>query len=1017
MASSCGNFECQYSVKGDGDIPIVKYKSTKTGLTVFIADVEGPIVNGYICLATEAHDDDGLPHTLEHLVFMGSEDFPYKGVLDLLANRCLASGTNAWTDTDHTCYTMTNAGSEGFLNLLPVYLEHILYPTLTESAYITEVHHVNEEGEDAGVVYCEMQARENTDESRCHLEMVRNMYPGHCGYKSETGGIMKNLRESTSHAKVCSYHKAFYRPDNLSIIITGHVEPDKVFAALQSLEEKIISKGPLPLFSRPWQSEVPPLEASVMKTVPYPSDNESHGMVKVAWRGPKAKDQYKLTSLFVLYDYLHDSPISPLQRDFVELEDPYCSKVHCSMMENSECCIFISFQNIIKEKLSQIYPRLTDILNKLATGQEKIDMTRMYNVIHRKVLERLSSVEDHPHEIVAHNLIGDFLFGDTKEDLETRTSVISILKDLKSKPEEFWVALINQYFINKPNVVIIGEPSKALMEEIGKTEAERVAKQQNDLGKDGLKKMGEILEKATEENEQEPLDSIITDISVPNVSQIYFHPIIPYSNHSRDAANRNPKFPLADIPFQFHLDDIHTNFVQISALLDSNGVSQELKYYLPIFCEVLFESPVVRNGVLISHEEVIQQLHADTLVTEANLGIDGEKFYCGYIPQVVQVLLKVEKEKYEKGVTWLKDLLYNIKFTAERLRIVAKRMSNDIAEYKNKGYTVVRTLLKSIIFSSECNHVISSMLKQETFLEQILQQLDKEPEVVESRMNQLLQVLTRPSNLTIHMSADTSRLEAEHPLPHRVWTDFNHKKDQFPPDRCTMKKTSEFVLSMESSPEKQIIVGVGSVESSYLVQVVPCIDSYSHPDYPAIMVFIQYLTQLEGPMWRQIRGLGLSYHYSMYVQPESGLLYFLLAKSTHIVNAFKEARDIVSGYAKGETEFGEIELESAKSSLTFEVIEKEKTVSEASKECLLSYYRGVSHTYNRDLLQKITKVSIADLQRVGEKYMAPLFDVSQIRCALCCHPSKVEEITGDFRKLSIELKILKSLEEDFLCRL
>lgn len=47
-------------------------------------------------LATEAHDDDGLPHTLEHLIFLGSELYPYKGVLDLLANRCLASGTNAW---------------------------------------------------------------------------------------------------------------------------------------------------------------------------------------------------------------------------------------------------------------------------------------------------------------------------------------------------------------------------------------------------------------------------------------------------------------------------------------------------------------------------------------------------------------------------------------------------------------------------------------------------------------------------------------------------------------------------------------------------------------------------------------------------------------------------------------------------------------------------------------------------------------------------------------------------------
>ena len=28
--------------------------------------------------ATEAHDDDGLPHTLEHLIFMGSEKYPFK---------------------------------------------------------------------------------------------------------------------------------------------------------------------------------------------------------------------------------------------------------------------------------------------------------------------------------------------------------------------------------------------------------------------------------------------------------------------------------------------------------------------------------------------------------------------------------------------------------------------------------------------------------------------------------------------------------------------------------------------------------------------------------------------------------------------------------------------------------------------------------------------------------------------------------------------------------------------------
>lgn len=86
--------------------------------------------------ATEAHDDDGLPHTLEHLIFLGSELYPFKGVLDLLANRCLASGTNAWTDTDHTCYTVKTVGKNGFLNLLPIYLDHVLYPTLSVSFFV-----------------------------------------------------------------------------------------------------------------------------------------------------------------------------------------------------------------------------------------------------------------------------------------------------------------------------------------------------------------------------------------------------------------------------------------------------------------------------------------------------------------------------------------------------------------------------------------------------------------------------------------------------------------------------------------------------------------------------------------------------------------------------------------------------------------------------------------------------------------------------------------------------------------
>ena len=78
-----------------GGVLAQKYRSQRTGIVVCLAQVEGPLVNGFFCLgkiivngcgllissthsATEAHDDDGLPHTLEHLIFMGSEKYPYK---------------------------------------------------------------------------------------------------------------------------------------------------------------------------------------------------------------------------------------------------------------------------------------------------------------------------------------------------------------------------------------------------------------------------------------------------------------------------------------------------------------------------------------------------------------------------------------------------------------------------------------------------------------------------------------------------------------------------------------------------------------------------------------------------------------------------------------------------------------------------------------------------------------------------------------------------------------------------
>lgn len=301
------------------------YRSKRTGLSAVLIQHKSPIVNGYFAVSSEIHNDSGAPHTLEHLIFMGSKSYPYKGLLDTLGNKMLSS-TNAWTAVDQTVYTLGTAGWEGFKTLLPVYIDHVVNPTLTDECCLTEVFHIDGNAEEKGVVFSEMQGIENTSSSRMQGCVQKALYGTDSAFSSETGGLMGALRVLTNN-EIQTFHKAMYTPNNLSIIVTGDVDPEEFLSVVQTIDDDLETAPEH--YVRPFVDTEPSsyISKSDVRHIEFPELDESIGEALISWIGPKLSDQEDGLALEILLKYLTEDGIGKLPSALVETANPLATSL------------------------------------------------------------------------------------------------------------------------------------------------------------------------------------------------------------------------------------------------------------------------------------------------------------------------------------------------------------------------------------------------------------------------------------------------------------------------------------------------------------------------------------------------------------------------------------------------------------------------------------------------------------------------------------------------------------------
>lgn len=993
-------------------IQVAKWKSRETGLTVVWADVEGPLINGYFTVATEIFNDSGAPHTLEHLIFLGSERYPFKGILDSLANRAFARGTNAWTDTTHTAYTITTAGSDGFLQILPVYLDHILYPTLTSEGFTTEVYHINGKGEDAGVVYSEMQGRQNSSGDLMALRNQQLLYPPTSAYRSETGGLMEALRVLTVE-QIRMYHHSYYRPNNLQLIVTGKINPTELLHVLDSqVEPLLIQHGQdhIPVaWKRPFL-ETPSkggakLEKSQTVEVQFPEKDESSGEVQISWVGPNANDFLLQTAIDVLGTYLTDSAVSPLAKKFIEIDSPLCTDIMFQATDAEKIIITAHLSSVPSDHLDSIGDSFR---SALAEEVSVIDMVRLKMVIEREALKTSNQMEVDAHDSLSSVIISNFLFGDAPNLIAGLSSELQRYKSLAGWSSDQWAAVFKQWLVDQPSVCIVGKPSAQLSDKLEADTKRRVEETRIKYGPEGLKALDEELHHAQEVNDRPYPDKFLAEFPVPDLGSIPWIDVqIAHGNDHYDSdlqSSIDSKDP-SKLPFFVQFNHIKSNFLSIHVNLSPPDLPAELFPFLPTYLHSFFSLPINRSdGTRLSYDEVVRQLDTQTVEYDINLGSP--------ISQTLEISMRVEKSKYGTAVSWLRDLLWGSVFDVDRLRINTTKVLQSLPSRKREGSIVAAALYDEMIFSSDLSPMTSiNLFQQESSLPKVLEQLSSNPEYVVTQMERLRSHLLRNSSLRISVSGDIISLEE----PKSTWL-----KNFQPLKPATLQKPllGNAVLTLDGSQPsgKVFVMSMPSIESSYAYHIARGPQGFDHPDQAALTVSISVLNAMESYLWKAIRGTGLAYGASIGSNYETGHVYLNIYRSPDSSKAFLEAGRVLKDLIDKKLKFDELILESAKSSSVFSAASKIATGPEAAYRAFVDVaLKGTSKDSLKQLLEKSKTVTTEEVLATIKKYLLPLFDAKSSLAAIASSANKAGQISDYLRSVgySVEIKELTNPVSNF----
>ena len=295
----------------------VEIYERENGHKIVLAHKEGELVNVSTWVKTGSINEDstnnGISHFLEHLMFKGT----HKHKAGYFDRTLEAKGAivNAATWKDYTFYYVTLPKGKNCedLNLaIELHADMMLDPVLPEEEIGAPFDLNNPKVTDKRerhVVIEEIRMRKDQNWTKVYNACNFNMYKKH-PYKRDVIGTPEIISQVTRE-QIMDYYKTFYTPENMTTIIVGDFDKEKI---LKKVEKEFDFKGRKNTPKRVNEIDTPADHTIVVENKGI--SNTSYLMV--GFLGPKANQLKANIELDIISIILGESTSSRLYQNLIE---------------------------------------------------------------------------------------------------------------------------------------------------------------------------------------------------------------------------------------------------------------------------------------------------------------------------------------------------------------------------------------------------------------------------------------------------------------------------------------------------------------------------------------------------------------------------------------------------------------------------------------------------------------------------------------------------------------------------